>query len=156
MIERIALDGHAAGGSDQAFEFVARCELGRFRTGVMINLFLYHRTVKVVGTKAQLNLCDARREHDPIRFDVIEIIEQQPGYGDVAQIGVARGLWNVRERSIVRMKRQRYKRHEAMRLVLQLAQLDEVIDALFLRYHVPVKHGGVEAQADFMRLPRDV
>ena len=87
---------------------------------------------------------------------MIEIIEQQPGYGDVAQIGVARGLWNVRERSVVRMKRQRDKRHEAMRLVLQLAQLDEVIDALFLRFHVPVKHRGVGAQADFMRLPRDV
>src|SRR6267378_8068300 len=71
MIERIALDRHAAGGPDEAFQFVARRELGRFRAGIVINLLLYYRAVKVVGAEAQRDLRDARREHDPVRLDVI-------------------------------------------------------------------------------------
>src|SRR6266478_7042237 len=62
----------------------------------------------------------------------------------------------MRERGIVRVKRQRNKRHEPMRFFLKLAQLDEVIDALFFRFYVPVKHRSVRTQPDFMRLPRNV
>jgi len=31
-----------------------------------------------------------------------------------------------------------------------------VIHALFLGFHVPIKHGGVGMQSNFVRLPRDV
>jgi len=43
------------------------------------------------------------------------------------------------ERGVIRMKSQRRinKRHEAMSLLLQLAQLDEVVDAL-----LPFPHAG--------------
>src|SRR5260370_6970940 len=54
------------------------------------------------------------------------------------------------------MKRQWDERHETMRFALQLAQLDEVVDALFFRFHVPVKHRRVRTQPDFMRLPRNI
>ena len=57
---------------------------------------------------------------------------------------------------IVRMKRQRNKRHEAVRLVLQFAQLHEMIHALFFGLHMAVEHGGVRTQSNFMRFPRDV
>src|SRR5216683_134345 len=156
MIERIALNRNAAGGADQAFQFIARRELRRFRARVVINLLLYHRAVEVVRAEAQRDLRDARREHDPVRLDVLEIVEQQPRHGDVAQVVVARRLRNVRERGVIRMKRQRDERHEAVGLVLQLAQLDEVVDALLLRFHVPVKHRRIRAQPDFMRLPSNV
>ncbi len=42
-----------------------------------------------------------------------------------------------------------------MRRVLQFAQPDEVIRALFLGFHVAVKHRGIRMQSNFMRLPRD-
>src|SRR5713226_533750 len=156
MIEGIPFNRDAAGGADQAFELVARRKLGRFRAGVVVNLFFHNGSVEVVRAEAQRNLRDARREHDPIRLDVLEIVEYQPRRGDVAQIGVTGRLRNERERGVVRMKSKRDKRHKAMRLVLQLAQLDEVIDALFFRFHVPVEHRRVGTQPDFMRLPRNI
>ncbi len=52
MIESIALDRHAAGGADEAFEFVARRELGRFRAGVVINLLLNNCAVEIVRAEA--------------------------------------------------------------------------------------------------------
>src|SRR5258708_3866194 len=138
MIERIALDGNAAGGANEAFQFIARRKLGRFCPGVVINLLFHHRAVEVVRAEAQRDLRDARREHDPVRLDVLEIIEQQPRYGNVAQVGVACWLRNMRERSVIWMKRQGDKRHEAMSLVLQLAQLDEVFAALVFLFHIPL------------------
>src|SRR6202521_779306 len=155
-IERIAFDGNAAGGADEALEFAARCEFRCDSASVVINLFFNNRAVEIIRPEAQCDLRDAWREHDPIRLDVLEIVEQQSRYSDIAQVGVTARLGNVRKRGVVRMKRQRDERHEPVRLVLQLAQLDEVIHALFLGFHVPVKHGGVRAQSDFVRLASDV
>ncbi len=49
------------------------------------------------------------------------------------------------------MKRQRDERHEAVGLVLQFAQLHQVIDALFFGFHVAVEHRGVGVQARLVR-----
>ena len=156
MIQRVALDWHASCRANQAFQFTARRELGRFSAGVVINLFFDHRAVEVVRAEAQGDLRDAGRKHDPVRLDVFKIIEHQPRNSDVAQVGVARRLRNVGKRRVVGMKRQRDKRHKTMCLVLQFAQPDEMIDALFFCFHVPVEHRGVRAQTDFVRLACNV
>ncbi len=54
------------------------------------------------------------------------------------------------------MKFQRDEGHEAVRLVLRFAKLDQMIDALFERFDVAEKHRGVRAQADFVRGARDL
>src|SRR5260370_37643550 len=95
MIERIALDGNAAGGANEPFQFIARRELGRFRAGVMINLLFHNRAVEVVRPKTQRDLRDARREHDPVRLDMLEIVQHQPRHSDVTQIALARPLRNT-------------------------------------------------------------
>ena len=69
---------------------------------------------------------------------------------------VAGGLGKVRERRVLRMKRQRNEGREAVRFVLQFAQLEQMIDALFFGLDVAVKHGGVGAQANLVRGARDV
>ncbi len=61
----------------------------------------------------------------------------------------------MRERGILRVKRQRNERDETVRLVLELTQLDQVVGAFFFSFHVAVEHGGVGRQADFMGLARD-
>ena len=43
----------------------------------MVNLFLDHRTIEVVRAEALGNLGDFRRHHDPVGFDVREVVEQQ-------------------------------------------------------------------------------
>ncbi len=59
----------------------------RGRVGVVINLLFHNGAVDIVGAKAQRNLGDARREHDPVSLDVVEIIEQQARYGDGLEVG---------------------------------------------------------------------
>ncbi len=81
---------------------------------------------------------------------MVEIIEQQARHRDVAKVGVAAGLRDVRECRVFRVKRQRNKRHESMRFILELAQPDEMVDALFLGFHVAVEHGGVRPQPRFV------
>ena len=120
----------------------------------MINLFFHHRAVQIVRAKTKRDLRDARRQHDPVRLDVIKIVQQQARYRDVAQIVVARRLWNVRQRRIVRVKRQRNERHESVRFILRLAQQHQMIHPLFDRFHVPVQHRRVRAQSNPMRLLR--
>src|SRR5579859_7437814 len=141
-IERVALDGHAACGADETLEFRARRELRSPCASVVVNFFFHHRAVQVVGAEAQSDLRDARRKHDPIRLDVVEIIEQQARHRNVAQVGVAAGLRNVRERRVFRVKRQWNEGHESVRFILKLAELEEMVNALFLGFHVAVKHGG--------------
>ena len=71
----------------------------------------------------------------------------------IAQVVVARWAWECATSArIVRVKRQRDEGNEAVGFVLQLAQFQQVIDALFFGFHVAVEHGGVGAQADFVRL----
>ena len=47
------------------------------------------------------------------------------------------------------------KVYEAVRFVLQFAEEEQMLDALFFVFDVAVKHGGVGAQADFVRGARD-
>src|SRR5580704_4362328 len=117
-IECVAFYGDAPGGADEALEFGARCELGSFRASVVVNLFFDNRAVQIVRSEAQSDLRDARRKHDPIRLDVVEIIEKQARDGNVTKIGIARRLRNVRERGVIRMQRQRNEGHKAVRFIL--------------------------------------
>jgi len=109
----------------------------------VVDLFFDYCSIEIVGAEAQRDLRNAGREHDPVRLDVIEIVEQQARDCDVAQIGVAGRLGDVRQRGVIRVKGQRNEGDEAFGFILQLAQLDQVIDALFFRLHVAVEHGGV-------------
>ena len=65
------------------------------------------------------------------------------------------GLGRCAEAGIFRVKRQRNEGHEAVRSVLHRAQLEQMIDALFVGLDVAVEHGGVRAQADLVRGARD-
>ena len=59
------------------------------------------------------------------------------------------GMWC--ERRVVRVERQRDVGHEAVRLVLQLAQPHQVIDAVFVVLDVAVEHRAVRAQPQLVR-----
>src|ERR1700730_11946992 len=81
-VERVALDGDAAGFADQAFEFGARGEFGGLGAGVVIDFFLDDGAVQVVRAKTQCDLRDAWREHYPIGFYVVDIVEQNARASD--------------------------------------------------------------------------
>src|SRR6476646_2943384 len=50
-IHRVALDGLTAGFADEAFEILANHALRSGSAGVVINLFLNHRAVDIVGAE---------------------------------------------------------------------------------------------------------
>ena len=49
------------------------------------------------------------------------------------------------------MERQRDERHEAVGLILQPAQLDQMVDAVLVGLDVAVEHGAVGMQPQLMR-----
>src|SRR5258705_50386 len=116
-IQRVALYRHSPGGADEPLEFGPRGKLRSFRSSIMINFLFHYSAIQIVGAETQSDLRDARRKHDPIRFDVVEIIEQQPPDSNVTQVRVARRFGNIRKRRIIWMERERNESHKPMRLV---------------------------------------
>ena len=100
----------------------------------------------IFRAEAESDLRDAGREHDPVSLDVLEIIEQEARYGDVAEVEITRRLGNVGERGVVGMKRQGNEGDKAVRLVLDFAQFHQVIDPLFFGFDVSIEHGGIGGQ----------
>ena len=60
------------------------------------------------------------------------------------------------QRRVLRMEGQRNERLEAACVVLQGAQLQQVVDPVFIVFDVTVKHCRVRLQADFVRGARDL
>ncbi len=155
-VERVALEGYAPCLGDQADQILAAQSLRRGRAGVMIDLLFDDGSVDVVGAEAQRDLRHLRRHHLPVRLDVREVVEHQARHGDLPQVEHAGGLRQVLQRRVLRMKRQRDERLEAVRVVLQRAQLQQVIDAVFVILDVAVEHGRIRLQSDFVRGARDL
>ena len=101
----------------------------------MIDLFFDHRAVEVVGAEAKRHLRHARRHHDPVRLDVRKIVEQQARDGHVFQIHEAGGLapvYEFAELGIRGVEGERNKRLEAACLILKIAELEQVVHAVFV------------------------
>ena len=60
------------------------------------------------------------------------------------------------QRRVVGMERQRNERLEAVGLVLQRAQLEQVVDPVFVVFDVAVEHGGIRLQPDLVRQLRRI
>ena len=69
---------------------------------------------------------------------------------------LARGGRQVGERSVLGVERERDEPREAARLVLQLAQAQQVVHAVLDRLDVAVEHRGVGADALAVALARDL
>src|SRR5581483_6118578 len=67
------------------------------------------------------------------------------------QVQESRGGRNVLQGSVSRMKRQRNKCLKTLGIVLQRAQPQQVIDAIFLILDVAVQHGAIGFQPELVR-----
>ena len=77
-VERVTLDGFAAGFADEPDEFVAAHSLRSSGSGVVINLLYDDGAIDIVSAETQGDLRDLRLQHLPISLDVGEVIEHQP------------------------------------------------------------------------------
>ena len=149
-VERVALEGNAAGLGDEAAKLFARHALGGGGAGVVVDLLLDHGAVKIVGAEAERDLRDLGRHHLPVGLDVREVVEQQAADGDLANVGEAGGDRQVVERRVFRMKGERDEGLEAAGFVLEGAQLEQVIHAVGVVLNVAVEHGRVGLEAEFV------
>ncbi len=113
------------------------------RAGVVIDLLFDYSAVDVVRAKAQRDLRDLGGHHLPVGLDVREVVEQQTADGDLFDIREPRGSGQVRQRGVIGMKGQRDEGLKAVRIILQGAKLQQVIDAIFVVLDVSVEHGGI-------------
>src|SRR4051812_17916078 len=76
---------------------------------------------------------------------MIKVIEINPANGEVPQLFDSGSRFDMREDRRLRLKGERDESSEAMSLVLEVAKLPEMINALLERFDVPVKHRGCAA-----------
>ena len=122
-------------------------DLRRRRARVVGDLLLGHGAVDVVGAEREADLREPRRDHDPVRLDVREVVEHQPRHGDRLQVVEAGRLGQLHRRRFPGLEGERDEGHEAARLVLQLAQPQQVVDAVLDRLDVAVEHRRVRRDA---------
>ena len=132
----------------------ARHALRRGGSGVVVDLLFDHGAVEVVGAEAQRDLRDLGRHHLPVGLDVRKVVEQQAADGDLADVGESGGHGQVIERRVFGMECQRNEGLEAAGLVLQRAQLEQMIDAVFVVLNVAVEHGRIRLEAQLVRRAR--
>ena len=86
LIERVALGRHLAGAADEGEQSVERHRLRRVRAGRVVDLLADHRALHVVHAEVQRRLREERRDHDPVRLDVVEVVEEEAADGEIAQV----------------------------------------------------------------------
>jgi len=129
LVVRVALERLAARAADHALHLRAR-EAG-FRLGArrVRDRLLGHRPDEVVRPEEERHLRELRADLDPVGLDVRHVVEEQARGRDDAQVELARRGWQVRERRVLRVEGERDEPGDSPRLVLQVAQAQQVIDA---------------------------
>ncbi len=79
-----------------------------------------------------------------------KFVEHQTRYGDIADIGEAGRGVKVPQWRVGGMKRQRNEGLKTAGVILESAQFQQVVHAVFVILNMAVEHGGVGAQADLV------
>src|ERR1700733_5183779 len=117
-------------------------------------LFEHHAAI-VVGTDAQRDLADVRSLRDPGSADVIDVVEQDATQGLLTKVKVRSSVPRLDARPLLMLEVPAKERREPARLVLQLADLDEVVHAVSRRIDGAVHHGGARTQPHLMSRAHD-
>jgi hypothetical protein len=99
--------------------------------GHVEDVFLVDGAVEVVGAEAQGDLGEFVPRPDPVGGEVIEVVEVEAADRDGADgvVGPVGGVFD-RDRVVLGLIGQRNETGETAGLVLELAELPEVIDAV--------------------------
>ena len=121
----VALDGLAASFTDGVFKRGDRLLLRRGGAGHVENFFFQDCSMEIVHTVAQRDLRERQSEADPIRSQVVDVIEVNTADREVTQLLKCGGALDVGENSVgLRwLECKRNKPGEPAGLILQLPQL---------------------------------
>ena len=150
----VALDRLAASFADGVFERGDRLLLRCRGTSHVENFFLQDRSMEIVHTVTQRDLRERQSEADPIRRQVVDIVEVNTAHGEIAELFKCGGALDVRKYSVglSGLERERNKPGEPAGFILQLPQLAQMISPMSKRFDVSVKHRACAAAAH--RMPR--
>lgn len=152
FVEGIALDGGEAGFADGLDHVLFCLELGSGGSGHVEDMFFADGAVEVIGTEAEGDLGEFEAHSDPIGGDMGDIIEVEAADGEGAEgVGAGGGAADI-ELVIFGLVGEGDEAGEALGLVLQLAEVVEVIDAVFERFEVAVEHGAGATTAELVPL----
>src|SRR5579875_1586328 len=137
-VERVPLEGLATGLANDPDQVLAPHSLRSGCACIVIDLLFNHGAINIISPEAQRDLRDLWGHHLPVGLDMGEIVQQQAAYGNLAQVHHSGRAWKVFERSVVWMKGQWNKSLEAVCFVLQRAQLEEMVHAVFVIFYVAI------------------
>src|ERR1700726_727411 len=131
--------------TDHALESFDRLLLRRGCTRHVENFFFHDRAVQVVHPITEGDLCKRQSHAHPISGEMIDVIEINAADGKIVKLLKCRGRLDVCEHGGLRFEGEWDKSGETAGLILQLAQLAQVIDALSESFDMSVEHGASAA-----------
>src|SRR6478609_2642001 len=122
------------------------------------DLLPHDRALDVVGAEVERDLGEREAHHDPVRLHVRDVVEQQPRDGEHLQVVSARREPEAAplEDGVLGVEGERDEGEEATRLVLLVAQPQQVVDALLVGLDVAVEHGALGRDPELVRGVVDV
>jgi hypothetical protein len=119
----------------------------------MKDLLADDRALDVVGAEVQGDLRHRHPHHDPVRLDMVDVVEEEPRHGDHLQVVRPVGVLPAAllEDGVVRVEGERDEGEEAGGLVLELAKAQPVVDPLLVGLDVAVEHRAVRRDPERVR-----
>src|SRR5262249_43576198 len=148
----VALHRLAGSFADGVFKRGDSLLLRRGGAGHVENFFLQDCSMEIVYTVAQRNLRERQSETDPIRRQVVDVVEVNTAHRKIAQLLKCGGALDVGKDSVGlrRLEREGNKSGKPAGFILQFTQLAQMIRAMSKRFDVSVKHGACAAAAHCM------
>src|ERR1035437_9605016 len=78
VVERVALHGDSPGILDEPYELGDLLLRAARRTRRLEDLLAHDRALHVVRAEVQRELRHRHAHHDPVRLDVLDVVEQEP------------------------------------------------------------------------------
>ncbi len=155
-VKAITLDRLATGFTDRMFERRRGLLLWSGGASHVKDFFLQDGAVQIIHAVAERHLSERQSQAHPIGRKMVDVIEVNATDGQITKLLNRRSRLYVREHGRLRFESKWNKPGEATGLILQLAQLVQMIDAMRERLDVPVKHGAGASATHFVPGPVDV
>ena len=138
----VALDRLAASFADGVFKRGDSLLLRRGGAGHVENFFLQDCSVEIVHAVTQRDLRERQSQADPIRRQVVDVVQVNTAHREIAQLLKCGGALDVGKNSMgLRwFECKRNKPSESAGFILQLPQLAQMISPMSESFDVSVKH----------------
>src|SRR5215217_1050012 len=156
LVQAIPLDGTLPRPADQSYQIQIRHMHRGMGPRLMVDPLVDDGTLDIIAAEAQRNLRKKRRDHGPMRLHVRNVVQKQPSHCDVLKVLVSRGSATdpphlLTQLVVIRVIGERDVGEEPSGLILQSAECAEMLDPVLSGLHVPVEHGTIGWNPQFVR-----